>query len=101
MDAGSIAAFLGLSVASVFGFTVTVVRMYSSNERAKAEMTVQMLLDWTNKLEHVADRCVSLSGCLSTTAIEAIWEEKGVVVEEPKAFLALEHIFGMDKLNLN
>ncbi|RLA43324.1 MAG: hypothetical protein DRR42_21910 [Gammaproteobacteria bacterium] len=102
IDLIAIIGLSGLSASTVAGFTATIVRMWASNERAKAEMTVKMLLDWTNKLDHATDRCVMLALELTEDEIEKIWNGDIVKMDSisEKKRLALEEVFGVKKLNL-
>ena len=97
-----IATFLGLSslsVVTVSGFFATIVRMWASNERVKAESTVEMLLDWTNNLDLATDRCILLTSSLDSALVKKIWMREPVKIEvTQKSRMILELIFHNTKI---
>ena len=88
-----------LTVGTAAGFLAAIVRMYASNERAKSEMTVNMLLDFTNKLDFVTDQCVLLTDPLTDNDIGMIWSGGIVKIDATdKKRKVLECIFQIDDL---
>lgn len=102
LDLATIIGLSGLSIATVAGFSATITRMWASNERAKAEMTIKMLLEWTNKLDKDVDRCVQLTSVLTEDEVDKVWGESPVRLElNDRKLLALEEVFGTEALAID
>jgi hypothetical protein len=99
MDIPTIIGLSGISLTTALGFVATIARMYATNERAKAELTIKTLLDWSYKLEHDTDRCFLLSKAFTNDEIERVWKKQELVLQNKSCKTLLESIFGEGKVS--
>ena len=78
-----------LTVAAL-GFTFTIITLYMNHERARRELAVRLMIDWSNNMDAATKSCMKLVDRLSKNQIKEIWSGEECKLDEKYRPLVIE-----------